>query len=122
MNIGSCQLLLRVCVCVCLPVAAKPVHGCWAGHVGFLVCVAPPLHSCIAPGFALPVLLADLAEKAGQYSQDVAVCGLALGLVAAGYYMISHRSQEQGQDSSSQHHAPPSLDAPHTPEEVLQQK
>lgn len=66
--------------------------------------------------------VADLGEKAGQYSTDVAVCGLVLGLAAGAYYLLSQRHTEQEQESSKHQAAAAPLDAARTPEEVLQQK
>jgi hypothetical protein len=69
---------------------------------------------------------ADLADKAGQYSSDVAVCGLLLGVMAGGYWLVNQRLQsssaiEPSSSSSSQRPPLSSLD-PGTPEEVLQRK
>jgi hypothetical protein len=76
------------------------------------------------------VAAADLADKAGQYSSDVAVLGLLLGIMAGGYWLVNQRLNsnsnlvEPGSSSSSssnQRPPLPSLD-PSTPEEALQRK
>lgn len=70
-----------------------------------------------------PVLQpADLVDKAGKYSEDVAVCGLVLGVMALGYYLVTQRLQpstgvqpeggQQGLDMGQNGHR----------EEVLQNK
>jgi hypothetical protein len=39
----------------------------------------------------------DLGEKAGQYSSDVAVLGLATGLLLGGGYLLTQRLQQPQQ-------------------------
>ncbi|WIA33435.1 hypothetical protein OEZ86_006567 [Tetradesmus obliquus] len=87
--------------------------------------------SLLEGGADLEVLLEDLADKAGQYSSDVAVCGLLLGVMAGGYWLVGQRlrsadvaeaSSSSSSSSSSSPRPPlPSLDAG-TPEEALQRK
>jgi hypothetical protein len=67
------------------------------------------------------LLFADLGDKAGQYSSDVAVLGLAVGLLLGGGYFVTQRAQQQQASSSSSALPPPAvtpLEAPR--EEVLQ--
>jgi hypothetical protein len=70
------------------------------------------------------VLLADLGEKAGQYSSDVAVLGLVVGVLLGGGYILTQRTQQQQPGSSSsvgsglQPPEVPPLEAPR--EEALQ--
>eukprot|EP00775_Hariotina_reticulata_P013466 gene13466-13592_t len=75
-------------------------------------------------GVELDVLMADLTEKAAQYSEDVAVCGLLLGVVAGCYYLVAQRAQ--GSDDQPGGQQPPhtsSLDnSTSQREEVLQNK
>ncbi|KAF6261198.1 snare associated Golgi protein-domain-containing protein [Scenedesmus sp. NREL 46B-D3] len=88
--------------------------------------------SLLDGGADLDVLLEDLTDKAGQYSSDVAVCGLLLGIVAGGYWFLNQQLQSRGSpeassNSSSQQPPLPSLDpgtpsAPGTPNEALQRK
>ncbi|KAF8058068.1 TVP38/TMEM64 family protein [Scenedesmus sp. PABB004] len=47
--------------------------------------------SLLDSGVALDVLMEDLAAKAGQYSEDVAVAGLGLGVVAGVTYVLTQR-------------------------------
>lgn len=73
-------------------------------------------------GADLDVLLADLGEKAGQYSSDVAVLGLVVGGLLGGGYLLTQRTQQpEGSGSSSglpQVPEVPPLEVPR--EEVLQ--
>jgi hypothetical protein len=66
-------------------------------------------------------LAADLGEKAGQYSSDVAVLGLVVGGLLGGGYLLTQRAQQQESSSSSglpQVPEVPPLEVPR--EEVLQ--
>jgi hypothetical protein len=67
---------------------------------------------------------ADLAEKAAQYSEDVAVCGLVLAMLAGGSYLAAQRlkgSVDQASGPQPPHSSP--LDNTTTQrEEVLQNK
>lgn len=89
-----------------------------------LTSLCAPLLLCCA---VLPLSCgrADLGDKAGQYSSDVAVLGLVVGLLLGGGYLVTQRTQQQQQQppsSSSSHvqqqEVPPVLEAPR--EEVLQ--
>jgi hypothetical protein len=96
-----------------------------------LVSCIPPAHALCCLPATVTSCSADLADKAGQYSSDVAVCGLLLGVMAGGYWLVNQRLQsssvaEPGSSSSSSSSSSvrpplPSLD-PGTPEEVLQRK
>jgi hypothetical protein len=75
---------------------------------------------CVVSRCAL-LLCADLGDKAGQYSSDVAVLGLVVGLLLGGGYFVTQRTQQQQGSSSSSVLPPPAvtpLEAPR--EEVLQ--
>jgi len=66
---------------------------------------------------------ADLGDKAGQYSSDVAVLGLVVGLLLGGGYLITQRTAAAAaatatQQQQQQQEVPPVLEAPR--EEVLQ--
>jgi hypothetical protein len=75
---------------------------------------------CAALFWLAAVPGADLGEKAGQYSSDVAILGLAVGGLLGAGYLITQRTQQQdsiGGSSLPQPEVPP-LKAP--PEEALQ--
>lgn len=76
----------------------------------------PALLACVA---AVP-FSADLGEKAGQYSSDVAVLGLVVGGLLGGGYLLSQRASQQQESSGSGLQQPevPPLKVPR--EEVLQ--
>lgn len=63
-------------------------------------------------------MAADLGEKAGQYSSDVAVLGLVVGGLLGGGYLLTQRTQQQDSSSGLQQPEVPPLEAPR--EEVLQ--
>lgn len=69
---------------------------------------------------------ADLVDKAGKYSEDVAVCGLILGVMALGYYLLTQRRQpdDDVDDDHQQHHHHQGLEVGQNAqrEEVLQNK
>lgn len=72
---------------------------------------------------SLSACAAGLVHKAGKYSEDVAVCGLGLGVIALAYYLLTQRVQSPEDGPNDGHHQQ-GLDVgqPAPREEVLQNK
>ena len=56
---------------------------------------------CFSGANLVAVLFADMGAKAGQYSSDVAVLGLVVGVLLGGGYLFTQHTQQQQPGSSS---------------------